>query len=775
MIYHVRWYLLLIVLFISLTRLEAAAPELQLTDKISGEFLNTTVEVLEDTQGNMLFEEILEQSSWGGFSSYGVDDWDKGFTQSAFWFRLKLHNTSHENDWYFQQWGSLSRSVDLYLVSGEGADVTDFVQLTPLPYARIIQYRLSLPHGSRHVLYIRIQDKHAPLSIGLQLSRSTRVVSWAMQDYPLMTAVIGGLLILAFYNFFYFLQMRDRGFLVLSVFIMAFTLEMGGHAGLWQSIPGMRENLASIGSLFAFLCLACGSILARQWLETATNLPLLDSFWRYAVWLSMALTVVSPLMPYSVAVAGVWAICVVMLAVVTLVCKYWHGFRLPFTLELAALVFLVSMGPALLRGSGVIGEQYGLAQWPIMGLLLSLMLLSLNQAGQVLQKKKQAERTTAANEAKDEFLTTMSHELRTPMTAVVNAGQLLKLTTLSSSQQEYVTRLNISSRHMMSLINDILDLARLDNQFLRIDNTLFQLCVLLQQLEQLLAEQLRDKPLQLLFDNRFHLIKKQLTGDPLRLQQILLNLVGNAIKFTKQGKVQLTISPQAIVDDSATLLFEVIDTGIGMSAEQQQKLFQPFSQADSSTSRQYGGSGLGLAISYKLVKRMGGELQVQSKPELGSRFFFTLTFPLQDIQPDSQLKSTIKTIKVPFAGVQVLLVDDDEMNRFFASKLLESMDIIVTLADSGEQAVQYLRTKRFDLVFMDVSMPVMDGYETTRQIRSLKNVERVPIIALTAHAIARQSQRSLAAGMDDYLIKPFERQELNIMLNKWLASKQVMH
>lgn len=274
----------------------------------------------------------------------------------------------------------------------------------------------------------------------------------------------------------------------------------------------------------------------------------------------------------------------------------------------------------------------------------------------------------------------MSHELRTPMTAVVNASQLLTLTTLSARQQEYVSRLNTSSRHMLALINDILDPARLDSQLLCVESQPFQLDIVLAQTEQLVTGQARDKQLKLVFSNRFHLLQKQLLGDPVRLRQILLNLLNNATKFTSWGEVRLMVTPQAITNDSVTLLFEIRDTGIGMSAEQQQKLFQPFSQADSSTPRQYGGFGLGLAISRKLVRRMGGELQVESIPARGSRFFFNLTFLLQAstvspaVDPDLACQSG-------WSGLRILLVDDDEMNRFFGylTKPLQQEALIVML------------------------------------------------------------------------------------------------
>ena len=365
----------------------------------------------------------------------------------------------------------------------------------------------------------------------------------------------------------------------------------------------------------------------------------------------------------------------------------------------------------------------------------------------------------------------MSHELRTPMNSVVSAGQLLKLSKLSADQVEYVKRMNISSQHMLSLINDILDLARLDQQAVYINNKNFQLTDVLQQTEQLVADQARQKSLKLVIYNHFHPLKKQLHGDPVRLQQVLLNLLTNAIKFTEQGDVRLTITPQAI-DRNASLLFAVSDSGAGIAQESKAELFQPFLQADNSTARLHGGSGLGLAISAKLVSRMGGELQVKSELGKGSCFYFTLRLPLTDKTTEkNRTFLPVDATNTP-GKLRALLIDDNEMNRFFNSQLLESLDVATIKVSSGVQALRCLQQHTFDLVFMDVSMPGMDGYQTARSIRADLQDHKVAIIALTAHAISGERDRCLAAGMDDYLPKPFTREELRTMLCRYGLSPQ---
>ncbi len=420
---------------------------------------------------------------------------------------------------------------------------------------------------------------------------------------------------------------------------------------------------------------------------------------------------------------------------------------------------LLGIMPSLLRMMGLMENIpiLGNSLYPI--LLVSLTLLSLSQAEQTRLEREQAGRIVASNKAKDEFLTTMSHELRTPMNAVVSAGKLLKTTPLSSTQQGSVDRLEISSQHMLALINDILDLARIDSTLLSLENIPFHLDGLLQQTEQLLSDQAGEKGLALVVNNQFSLQDKQLIGDPTRLKQILINLISNAIKFTSKGLITVNIAIERSNKNKVDLLFAVNDTGIGLSAKQQPLLFQPFSQADNSIARKYGGSGLGLAISYKLVKRMGGKLQLKSTLGKGSCFYFTLNFPLQD-SPLKNEPDVAEESQRSIAGAHILLVDDDDLNLFFGQALLETLDIHVTTAKSGMVAIQKLQQQDFDLVLMDVSMPEMDGYEATRRIRREKQLFQLPIIALTAHVTAGEKERCLAVGMNDYVSKPFELEHL---------------
>lgn len=725
--------------------------------------------MLQDPGGKLTLQDVLANGA--GFLPVQSRDGklDMFLTNSAYWLRVELLNRSAQKDWYLSLTGSLSRKVEVYLGADTGG--RPFIQQPLLPHAHANQYRLSLPVNTNHWLYLRIQDRQAPLVIEPVLYSSTQMLAETMVTYPLYSFAVGGLLTLAIYNLLYFFYLRDRSFLALSAFILGFLLEMGNHSGLWHYFGFLHQHFGGVGNAFGFMAIAASISLAANWLELRQYLPGFYRLFRLAFWISLLLIPLHWWVGYGAAFAGGLALLLLVPYVTATVIRFRQGFRFSFMLRAGILLVLFGFIPTLLRGVGWMGDVPLLTDSMYFVLLLALVMLSLTQAEQVRMKSDRAERIAAANQAKDEFLTTMSHELRTPMNAVVNAGRLLQMTSLSATQNEYVTRMGISAHHMLALVDDILDLARLDSSLLHMEELPFQLADVLRQTEQLLVEQARGKHLQLSITNRFHPLKKQLAGDPTRLRQVLLNLLNNAIKFTPRGGVSLTVSPQEISSDSARLLFEVRDTGIGISEADRQKLFQPFSQLDSSTARQYGGSGLGLAISYKLVRCMGGELQVDSLPGRGSCFFFTLNFPLQEQQPES--RPAINAVSSPILpdGLRILLVDDDEMNRFFGGELIRSLGVVVDVADSGEMALQLLRQQAFDLVFMDVGMPGMDGYETTRQLRADPRFRHLPVLALTAHAITGERKRCLAAGMDDYLTKPFDIDQLEGAVWRW--SRQV--
>ncbi len=375
-----------------------------------------------------------------------------------------------------------------------------------------------------------------------------------------------------------------------------------------------------------------------------------------------------------------------------------------------------------------------------------------------------------ANQAKNEFLATISHELRTPMNGIIGMTYLAQHAGPNEKQRNYLNNIDVASHILLNLLNDILDFSKIEAGKLELERQQFCLAEIVENLSYMFDYRAKEKNIELEFSIAPE-VPHQLLGDSRRLGQILLNLLGNAIKFSEHGEVMVTVTIEERDCDSATLQFSVQDDGIGIKAEQIQQLFKPFSQADSTTTRKYGGTGLGLAISKKLVELMGGKIWVESEFGKGSRFFFTACFGIGK-QDDSapMISETITTLPC-LTGRRVLLAEDDAINREVLSELLTSWGIKLEIARDGKQAVLQATTADFDLLLMDIQMPEMDGLTATRLIRAEKGLQDLPIIAMTAQALSSDREKAQAAGMNDYLTKPVNPEKLAAALLHWLKAE----
>ena len=379
--------------------------------------------------------------------------------------------------------------------------------------------------------------------------------------------------------------------------------------------------------------------------------------------------------------------------------------------------------------------------------------LNRNLEVKVAERTREAE---AANAAKSQFLASMSHEIRTPMNAVLGLSQLLTDEPLTKDQQQMVQNINTAGRSLLSIINDILDSSKIEAGQLALEQQPFKMANLLGHVESLMNAVAQEKGLTLALTEESP-IAGQVIGDALRIEQVLLNLVGNALKFTEQGGVTVQVIPVSITKSSARLRFEIQDTGIGLSPDEVARLFQPFTQADTSIARRFGGTGLGLSISKRLVELMGGEIGVTSTYGIGSTFWFELPF---DRLPDEEKpKSSATEVKGPrLEGLRLLVVDDSQINLYLAERVLKREGAEVTLMKDGQQALDALRAnpQGYDLVLMDIQMPVMDGLAATRAIREELGLVTLPVIALTAGVLAEEKQNALDAGVNDFLPKPMD-------------------
>ena len=439
------------------------------------------------------------------------------------------------------------------------------------------------------------------------------------------------------------------------------------------------------------------------------------------------------------------------------------GISVAMVVEIVVALYQAFHPLALLSGMGIMLID--------LAFYLTMQNPDIALVEQVQEEKKKAE---AANEAKSAFLSHMSHEIRTPMNAVVGMTELMLRTDVTPEQREYLESIKHSGNALVSIINDILDISKIESGKMELLEEDYEIASMLNDIRMIIENRIGDKPISLLYEVDSN-IPKWLYGDALRIRQVIINLLNNAVKFTQEGHVKLKIENVASDEDSVTLKISVADTGQGIRKEDLNKLFKAFEQVDKEKNRGKEGTGLGLAISSDLIRLMGGKLEVNSVYGAGSEFYFTI----QQKIAENPLENTVseeecKEFTAPDA--KILVVDDSKINLKVAIGLLEPLQMEVDTAESGQQALDMVQKKRYDIIFMDHMMPGMDGIETTKRLRQLPELycEEVPVIAFTANAMKEAEQRFYAVGMVGFIPKPIEVEQLYKMVYKWLPEHLIV-
>ncbi len=383
--------------------------------------------------------------------------------------------------------------------------------------------------------------------------------------------------------------------------------------------------------------------------------------------------------------------------------------------------------------------------------------------------KKAKELAEESSIAKERFLANMSHEIRTPMNAMIGFADLLDKTALDEEQSEYLQAMKTSSKSLMNLINDILDYSKIEAGMMRIEQIPLNIEELFHSLDVLLSNKAREKNLKLRFHSALD-IPVSLLGDPLRLSQILVNLIVNSIKFTNQGEINVYAKVTNSFKNYTNLEFKVSDTGIGIAPEKLNSIFDRFTQASSETTRKFGGTGLGLTISKQLIELQGGAISVKSEVDKGTEFTFSLNFKKYEepisVDVDAIEPHHVANETKDLSGLKILIVEDNKLNQILATKVLEKWNTKPDIASNGKIATEMVREYKYDLVLMDIQMPEMDGREATTYIRHFISKD-LPIIAMSAHAMAGEKEKCMQVGMNDYITKPFDPEVLYAKIKEY--------
>jgi two-component system, sensor histidine kinase LadS len=709
-----------------------------------------------------------------------------GFSRSAQWLRFFFQvepSAQDVPDWVFSLGSGNVRSATLHHYV-DGRLLSDLHAGSGLPFeVRRIQYReVAFPVEmlpGRHEILVRV-DSFSSVSLSPILASPAAWSERISVDNLIAGLIFGLLLVLALYNICVCMLVRETVFFYFAVALVGALFWRMADAGfasqfLYPDQPILHDFTLrfSIGVMLMGLLM-----FSREFLRVDEWSPRLRTGLTFAAGV-IVLVNLFPIFRHFPnvglgLVVGCLGLCLWTATAGSL--RHING----AASYLAGLVsFTLGVGFVLARHKGLDVDPV----WTDHALELAATGLgfmgSLALASRLLEERASRQRALEEASAKSSFLANMSHEIRTPLNAIVGFTDLLQTTTLLPEQRTFLERIQTASRHLIGIINDILDLTKIQAGGLVLESRPLDIRTVLADVRSTYTERAKKQGLafDVVIDDS---VRPGYLGDGLRIAQVLHNLVGNALKFTPKGSIRIQVECMAEQRDGdrllGDLLFKVRDTGIGISAEQSVNLFQRFSQADASTTRRYGGTGLGLAICRQLVELMGGTLKLDSEVDAGSTFSFTIPVQVDEHVtvapvPVAAASSNDSTLAEQLQGLRVLLVEDNATNQLLTKTMLARCGITCIVANHGGEALELLEHDIFDAILMDCQMPVLDGYATTQKIRQHVGLHDVPIIAMTANALSGDRERCLEVGMNDYVAKPVRMHDVVSVLLAWTRNR----
>jgi len=787
--------LVILALFAVIPQTLMAAETIILTDDSKRILLTEKAAVFRDGKGIIDAEGLVQ----GKYEKYRVDnETSYGFTDEAYWVLTKIENTSGVESWIVNLDYPLVDAVDLFIFDVEGLSKSFSVNDDMAYEDRAIQIRtyafpVKIPPGEKITFAAKVNTE-GTMRFPFYISPYKDFLSYFSKENIASGFFLGFLILMILVNILYFIYHKEKAHILLSLFAGAYAVFYSTQNGILFCIlrPEALHWKFPVYITSGVLGLLFITYFSYLYLIFGLGIRYKRKFFRFFSYVGLAISASTFFVPPSGALMmfvtyALLAIIPNSLAAVKLIRSnnpHAMNFLLAWSFFVASIVLFSLRGVGLLPTN--LFTLY-IKEWGVVGLLafffvaLNYKLKYLSLLGEEAEQRKKAEEEAkAANRAKSDFLANMSHEIRTPLNSVIGFADLLKDMNLSKQQAQYVETIKHSSNSLLEIINDILDFSKIEAGKLELELIKSDIVTITKNAAEILRLQAEKKGL------NFHLniqsdLPRYALIDPVRLRQVLVNLLGNAVKFTEEGKVELGLRFKQLDDRHGLYHFDVADTGIGIEEEKSDKLFKAFSQADTSTTRKFGGTGLGLVISSLLVEKMGGEIHFDSQPGIGTTFRFSIKatfFSSEEQATKAEESKADKPSKkrVINTSAKLLIAEDVGTNMMLIKIIIGKMlrEVVFLEAANGKEAVKLTLTEEPDLVFMDVQMPEMNGLEATEKIREseAQSQRHTPIIALTAEALKNEVDRCLSSGMDDYLSKPVDKASLFSLLKKYLSGSE---